>query len=1136
MSPWGAFRPPSPNRHLSPNDVRQGSHSTLRTGSGDPASHHSSYNYRMDALSSGQTPPANGYRQVTTGSLNSMPSVPGLLMPRQNGAYQRSSSMLSGMPDSPGRQVSRQPTNNSRQNTALDPDYPMPPTSPLGHARGMQLYLDHDFDTDRFIQAGARYASQNSRTSGASAGHSVGSPDLDADRPRKRVSMLEPPPPLESSRPSFKVPEDIDSYEPKALIGKVLEGIQTVIEHQNRLEDLVLASSAHQHHHRPRESSFHHTSGSLANAKPMSLYSPAVRSSVDLRAQFAQGTGRFTQMVGAVTQEFFDVDMVKQTSNGSGTMRWPATLPARHEVPAELAAEDDKLVSAIAKMGLGTNRFSPYVRQSSANRARRHLRGVRRAFGLPVVHPNTTRILCFDLLGCSVLLHDVCVTPYILAWRADVEGWWLLTAYLAALFWIWDTCVGLCMAFYKDGELIQTQPEVALHFLRYQFPIDLCLILVDGLNLFLDTAQQVGWSLVDGGNVRLFRSFKLTRLLKLARAARVIRVIDRMWVSGSDAPASSSTFVAVLVVKILIVTIISNHILACLWFWQGAHGPSDTLQTWIEEADLLHSSHVYQYFTSLHWSVGQMTLGSSDVMPVNSYERFLTIVFLVNGLVFGSTTISYVSAAIVGYIMAKRDVTNQLLECRRFLRQYQCPQKLAAQVIQQVSKRLSEEVPLKEVDVVALQVLAPTLRIQVQHATRIPHLEKHALFHIWGEIEPRSLHALSIMAVSHTFMSRDDDLFHAGQPCDQAWFVIRGRLRYFQSPGSSKVVDETETMVYQSEWVAEVALWAFWFHVGSVEACDKTCHLLCINANGLLQMLQDFPTLQRLAQQYAKNFHACLTSAGPPHSPWPSDVHVPFTEDVAMLLSQHVGVGLLKRGLALGKLNLSDDDEAYLVKELMAGKCTLQYADDGSQLERVVGVANVMLKWEDSFSGLGSNLPSHPSSSHAPSTLDSLQKSGQCQVLYQIGVIDEKGNNKLSLHMPGTKRWTGESPQVALQRILDSDLKPFAKHMIIEDSERRVTVKEGTQTLKMRTKTVKTIYRSMLQKWPSNIRTSKVNFPKLPGLEDLTGHDILALPQHNKVLLYSFLLPEQYDVLDSNDNMDSMKEWIRSVIIDYCVL
>jgi len=878
----------------------------------------------------------------------------------------------------------------------------------------------------------------------------------------------------------------------RTMLERVLHGIDSLSAQQARMEMLLRNCP-------PAESPVGRGKGSDAMAGAMTR-----RNSV--------GMMRIESLVIPNPASHDDEETLHSNDN-----TWPASIPARHHDPEEDAQEDDKLVSAIAKIGLGT------LGGMSSHRGGTLGSGASgQQWRLPVLHPSSTKMLCLDIIGTLFLLHDICITPCVIAWHLSVQGWLLAFQFASFFFWTFDTAIVFCTAYYKNGELHQSQPGIFYHVLRTKFTFNLILLLAEATNLWIDTAGMAYVN--EGSSVRAIRTLKLTRMLKVSRVNHTFRLLDKLYLHEGQSFRSSGTWIASLVARIVFFMLVANHIVACLWFWQGKYGLTDNGWTWLQETNLMSASFVLQYVTSLHWSVAQMTLGGTDTSPVNSYERIIGIISLVNGMVFGCTTVSYVSAAIVDYIMIQRDATNQMVECRRFLLQYQCPQTVGAQVIKQVAKRLSEEVPLQENQVSALRLLAPTLQTQLRLATRRPHVQRHALINIWSQIEPRCIDALCHSAVSHSFLSHEDDLFNPGQSCNQAWFVVRGRLRYVQNPNSSKVVRTEITPVHQGTWISEVALWSLWAHVGTCEASGPASHLLSISSQALIEVLEEFPTVERLAQQYAKNYHAYLTSASPPHSQWPNDLHVPNTEDVAMLLSQHVGLGLLKRGLASGSLVLSDEDEAYVTKELMAGKCTIQYSDDGTQLERVVGLTNVMLRYEpDSFT--------NPS----PKPL----------VLYQVGAVTQQGKTKLSLHIPGTKRWTGESPQAALKRILEADLRVFAPMMEVENSERKVSVKDSTQSLKMRTKTVKTIYRSNLQELPKDIMSMQVPFPELPGLvgksstpdsseTDSEPHQfqLLVLPQEKEAGLYAFLLPAQYEIMDNDDNKDAMKAWMSTVKVD----
>eukprot|EP00971_Amphidinium_carterae_P201085 3990404-Amphidinium_carterae.1 len=288
---------------------------------------------------------------------------------------------------------------------------------------------------------------------------------------------------------------------------------------------------------------------------------------------------------------------------------------------------------------------------------------------------------------------------------------------------------------------------------------------------------------------------------------------------------------------------------------------------------------------------------------------------------------------------------------------------------------------------------------------------------------------------------------------------------------------------------------------------EKNSHVLTLSPEGVYKSIQDHGTIRQMTTMYGKNFHARVLSAVPPHSPWPNDLRIPFTEDVASLLSQHVGIGLLRRALNNGMLTLSPEDEKYLVAELKNDRCTVQYTPDGTHLERVVAVTNISLRQPDGT------------------------------LLFQIGAYDAAKGVKVSCHVPGCKRKGGETPGLALERLLREDMKLFSGRMTIESNDTVGSVKEQTQNLKMRTKTAKTIYRASLTVpveellLPTAVLKKE---PNIPELESITDRQILVLPQgSNKAGLYAFLEQEEYDLLDAEEHASAITAWLECLDLSH---
>merc|ERR1712100_1012468 len=113
----------------------------------------------------------------------------------------------------------------------------------------------------------------------------------------------------------------------------------------------------------------------------------------------------------------------------------------------------------------------------------------------------------------------------------------------------------------------------------------------------------------------------------------------------------------------IILLVIINHFLACLWFVisRDTHGP-----TWIKQ--YVYQTHwTYQYATSFHFCITQLTPASMDVQPQNMSERCFTIAVVISGLV----GFSYVVGSITGslaQLRSMRETTAKLFwQLRRYI-------------------------------------------------------------------------------------------------------------------------------------------------------------------------------------------------------------------------------------------------------------------------------------------------------------------------------------------------------------------------------------------------------------------------------------------------------------------------------------
>jgi len=678
----------------------------------------------------------------------------------------------------------------------------------------------------------------------------------------------------------------------------------------------------------------------------------------------------------------------------------------------------------------------------------------------------------------------------------------LLPAGLASIvYWTIDMLLSFIIGFMRQGELVLQQPAVCKHYFRTSFGLDAFLVVSDWAN-FTTSVTAARLEVVSDSSLPL-RLSKVTRLLKVLRIFRLFRTLDKI----SAGSAQSSVRVMSDVVKVTCGTLLLCHLLACSWFLVGVSGPTDTGLRWLDtpmdgrnveivtDADLVH-----QYALALHWVVAQLTLGASDVFPENVFERFINIVLLLVGVLFGASIVAFLSAQIVQFMMSRQDKMRVLSNLQSFVRQHQVPRLLAARLRGQVVKRLKEEKMLYEADVDALQLLSSSLRAELVFATRKPHVLTHALFQTWDQLDWRAVRSLCETAVGFAYPLPKDELFVPGPALDRAYYVVRGKLLYWQFPETSKLFNEESTDVVDGAWLCEAALWSEWFHVGLLEAATR-CHVVTVSGSGLAATLdRSSSAIASITATYAQNFHTRLSAAMPPHADWPSDLGVPFCSPTD-LLSSDVGIVLVRQALKAG--DLPADTVAMLEQELRDGLCAVQLAADTGKLERVVSLVTLSLG------------------------------DGQGRTLVQVGKWEPSAGAKPRLQLPGLKRPTQEMPKAALQRLLGGHLRPLAGFVMVEDCtnymERKESADYGVSTtyLRMEYKAVLAVDTDQLQLPVAPL----LREPDIPSLGWILPRSVYTLTSGSSAQLFAWLSTGEVDYLEAPGNLESLRGWISLLVV-----
>jgi len=629
--------------------------------------------------------------------------------------------------------------------------------------------------------------------------------------------------------------------------------------------------------------------------------------------------------------------------------------------------------------------------------------------------------------------------------------------------------------------------------------------------------------------LKMLRFARMGRLLRIAGLCRMLRVFQSLQDVLDDILSDDIRF-ALSTLWLAGGALWSTHLIACGWFAVGRFGYSDTGLKWVttfndkmnKESDMKLDDmddtpgHIYQYLSSYHWSLAQVSLGSMEVDCSNSGERMYNVICLIVGLFGGSALISLLSANMLAFQSRQRDKTEKLRTLRKYLQENAVPPRLAVRVLRQVTERMSAKKLLTEDAVLALDMLSTGLRGELHASICKPTLTSHQLIALFNSIDLVWTNRVTQTCIEMVYLTKADSLFFPGMAATGTYKVIQGRALYLQTPDTSLVAEAVEVQVDSSDWLSEGALWCDWLHVGTTECPDASCKVLGVRTVEFGTLARNHPQIKVIACEYGRQFMKRVIAAKPPHADWPSDVCVPFTDFPEMVCSMNhqvarsIGLHCLQQHP--GRKKQSADN---LMKEVLKGSSTV-IMDGTRKLLRIVSVVVLQLERLDGciFVKLGK------ASSHQVQT--------ECELL-------------------GLKRQRDELAEDALQRLM-SEKATFLSGCLEFTGMSVTTVEKMSREYNIHTRYLRTVCSAKLtQQFQATMvkvrgdtwRASKKDGPPPPAfavptnmLDWMVGHPVYWIPtdEEGTGTFCSWLSTEQYESLQSSYYQQALQTWLTTVV------
>lgn len=759
-----------------------------------------------------------------------------------------------------------------------------------------------------------------------------------------------------------------------------------------------------------------------------------------------------------------------------------------------------------------------------------------------IMKPNGKIRVGWEITSVLALLYDAVMTPWIVAWNPDA-GFFQAVSLATLAFWMFDMVLNFFTGYFREGEMVMQRKAIALNYLRTWFFVDMAINSVDIITLFFELmiVQDDSGYRVTPVVMRVFRLLKVGKLLRVVLFMSSLRDRTRSIVGRT-------LRVLGLGVKLVVILLWLNHVISCMWYFIGSSGISDTGYTWLDmetstgRVTYREVGRLFQYSTSLHWSITQMTPGSMAVVPQNTLERFFNVACLLIGLFVGALLVSQLSARMVKMQLENQEQSNKMHRLHTYLRENNIGWSLRSRVQAQILDRLDVDRRLTVKDVDLFSFLSLSLRKELCFEAYAHHVTTHTLFHAWGAIHVKLLESICLQAAELACLSKDDDLFTPHSVANKTYLILKGALRYGADQEdrgciqffSDMVQDEDEEeesedrmedIVRDSTWVSEAAIFLECSYAGTLTSLNP-CELLAIDVHALLGILKNYPRVRTLNHHYAVAFYRLLT-AGDPDSrgdiavngehllmtmprEWRMEVMEPIVRAVFPLNDSRWNV----------RIGDSRTEADALMKELLAGKAIMSLIR--GRVTRTVLLVTIHVE----------------------------RKRG-AEVLVRLART-EGSRLVASATLPGTKMKEGEDPNQAMERLLKMDLLNF--QLTMNSVETRLET-AASKTFKIRSRyMISTFHAEVDGNWRQSVEvpegSRQVRPPSISGrvsaffnkakqvtdtdspnlvMERLDMADsFLVKRDDEEQCLYGWVSTADFKVLKTPKGQEILRSWVSS--------
>lgn len=452
-----------------------------------------------------------------------------------------------------------------------------------------------------------------------------------------------------------------------------------------------------------------------------------------------------------------------------------------------------------------------------------------------IIHEDSMARRLWELVILGLIGISSAMIPFLVAFHGQAFGKEAFVLYAIDLFFFVDIWLNFRTSFRREGVAVSDRHEMARHYLKSSFPIDLLANFPFELLLIFNSEATLG-------GISAIVLLRMFRLLRMARIFRVFRRWERTgWVNPGYLRIS----------KFLGIMVLLMHWLACGWFLVAAleHFPENS---WVVECGIQDAAVSSQYIRSLYWTITTMTtVGYGDITPNRDLEIVVSMVVMMIGASMYAFIIGNIASLLSHLDSGKVNHWNRMETVTEYLRSRNVPKKLVTRVREYYeylwdrhrglpSHALMDDVP-------------ESLRLELLHSLASDLLENVPLFkHCESELRDSLLIALK----RHSY--------------DPGSLVVNtgdvGKGLFFISQGEVDIVREGERIdvLQTGDYFGHMSILLKEKRTASVVATTY-CEMFVLSEESYNQMQQNYPELRDAMKKMsseASEKHASLMLEG----------------------------------------------------------------------------------------------------------------------------------------------------------------------------------------------------------------------------------------------------------------------------------